>query len=83
MNEIFAHEECRVAKFKIRHFPRGVVLYKWIPETQSYLRFGTLYHRNCPPLLRNLTKADSGAEFIGIYSPSAGLKNIYEWRKAS
>lgn len=79
MNEIYAKEDCHVAKFKIRHEPKGIVLYKWIAETLSYLKFGKIFYRDCPMLLKRLTTAGNGAEFIGIYSPTGGLKNIYEW----
>lgn len=77
-NYVFAKEDCKICKFTIKHTPNKIVIYKWICKTMSYLKFGVIYYKSCPTMLKRLIAMDNGAEFIGIYSPSTGLKNIYE-----
>lgn len=80
-NEIYASEENKVAKFTIIQHTGFIIVYKWKYNTQSWLKFGKIYIENCPFFLRHLFDPEKNhSEFIGIYTPTAGIRNIYEWR---
>lgn len=80
-NEIYASDENRVAKFIGVQRTGYVLIYKWICEKQSWLRYSKIYIDKCPFFLRRLFDVNNNnREFIGVHSDELGLRNVYEWR---
>lgn len=78
---IFASDENKVAKFTAVQHTGYVIIFKWRFDSQSWTKFGKIVIDGCPFFLRHLFDPEKNyAEFIGVYSDTLGLRNIYEWR---
>ena len=80
-NTIYANDDNKVAKFYAVPHTGYVIIFKWIYTSQSWAKYGKILIDSCPFFLRRLFDyKNPKREFIGIYSDTQGIKNVYEWR---
>lgn len=77
---IFASDENKVAKFTAVQHTGFVIIFKWKFDSRTWAKFGKIGINDCPFFLRHLFDPDKNCcEFIGVYSDTLGLRNIYKW----